>query len=196
MEPAVRIRSAGKRAGSLAVLIALAALGAVLVADLTALRADWKLPRPFRASGFEEVAGAQSRARTLSVIVAIAARDLSDGPVKSLAVPEDRDDLVDVKPDRFAGVAQQTIDPKLIDPFVAGAATVAKYDARVGAATIQRWKKADRLIAYPKGVFGVRPDGPATGFVLYADIGGSALYVVPEGLAVQTRDADEGTGAP
>ncbi|MDP2181978.1 MAG: hypothetical protein Q8K99_05330 [Actinomycetota bacterium] len=183
MEPAARFQSGSKRTGALVALAALAVLGAVLVVDLVTLPGHWKLPRPFRAAGFEEVAGAQSRARTLSVIVAIAARDLSDGVVESLVVPEDRDDLVNVKPDRFAGADQQTIDPRLIDPFVGGAATVAKYDARVGAATIQRWKIAGRLVAYPKGVFGVRPDEPAMRFVLYADTGRSTLYVVPEGLA-------------
>lgn len=185
-EPVARFRPGSKCVCAFAVLAFTLVLGAALVVDVVTLPDHWELPRPFRAAGFSEVAGAQGRARTLNVIIAIAARDLADGEIEVLAVPENRDDLVDVKPDSFADVPQQTIDPRLIDPFVAGAATVVDYDPRVDSVDIQRWKKDNRLVEYPRNVYGVRADGPATRFAVYADQSGSAVYVVPEGLVATT----------
>ncbi len=181
------------RIGALAALLLLGALAAVLLYDVATLASRWAFPRPIAAAGFAEVAGAQGRSRTLNALVAIAARELADGPVESLLVPEDRKDIVAVEPDSFADIEQQTIDPRLIAPFVGGNVSVSAYEPRVAASTIAAWENQGTILEFPRGVFAVKADTNSTRYMLYANETGTALYVVPEDLAPADADSKAGT---
>lgn len=158
------------------ILIALVALGAVLVAGSAWASADAPFPQYVTGSSeFVEVVTAHDQQRNLTLVIAEAARDGADGALPTLIVPADLDALDTYEPDSFEGTPRKAIALWLLRRMTAGNVEFAQYSPLV----IPDVVDAPDEVTYPLGVSRI---GTGERFLLYRVGEPGTIVLVEESL--------------
>jgi hypothetical protein len=170
--------------GALVVLAVVVLLGTPLTVQGGLSDEKWPFPRPIRAYG-ETVAvlETQGHARMMSLYIGLAAREIADGHLDTIYVPDPLNSLAERESDQFGTVTHSAFNPSFIQQASAGTLVAADYNTVLSADDVARLYEAGSVREYPREVFGVVGAEPESEAVLFTDEDGYAVYVVPRSLS-------------